>query len=80
MSLAYFLLDDFESCVIWSRASLEFDKQNYKGHLRMGNAYVQMKLPEKARIALNELKGFEQESLKNEINGLKKKNFKVGAK
>ena len=72
LSLAYFKQEDFEACVSWAKASLEFDKANVKGYLRMANALVKLKQSEKARSVIDQLTNFANESLKSEIKLLEK--------
>lgn len=73
LSLAFFLVQDFETCINWAQASLEFDKQNFKAHLRMANSYVRLKLPQKARVSVDELARYKLPSLKNDIQRLRKR-------
>jgi hypothetical protein len=72
ISLCYYKINEYDLCVTWAKSSLEFDKNNFKGHLRMSNAYVKLKQAEKARKALNNLIKLNNKTIQKDIVNLNK--------
>lgn len=72
MSLCFLKKRNWEECVAWARASLEFDKNNLKGYLRMTHAFIQIKDTRRASDALRKLEDLPNLGIQVEVDKLKR--------
>lgn len=72
LTLCFMKKGDWEKCVEWAKASLEFDKNNFKGYLRMAHAFVEMKDSCRASEILDKLETFRNGDTISDVANLKK--------